>query len=135
VLGVSAAIFRDGRVLLAERAQAPWAGVWSLPGGKVEPGERLAEAVAREVREEVGLDVAVGPLAGIAEVVPDARSGGRHFVVLAYRAEWTGGEPQTSDEVAALRWADPQTLDGLPVTPGLGPIVREAARLHAAEVP
>jgi ADP-ribose pyrophosphatase YjhB (NUDIX family) len=135
VLGVSAAIFKDGRVLLAQRAGAPLAGLWSLPGGKVEPGERLAEAVAREVREEVGIDIAVGPLAGIAEVLPGAGTAGRHFVVLAYAAAWRSGVPGASEEVAAVRWADPQTLDGLEATPGLGAIVREAARLHGAGAP
>ena len=135
VLGVSAAIFRDGRVLLVQRARAPWVGTWSLPGGKVEMGERLAETAAREVREEVGLDITVGPLAGIAEIVPDMGTGGRHFVVLAYAAAWRSGEPGTSDEVAAVRWADPLTLDNLPVTPGLGAIVREASRLNDAGTP
>lgn len=135
VLGVSAAIFRDGRVLLAQRALAPWAGAWSLPGGKVEAGERLAEAVAREIREEIGLDIVVGPLAGISEVLPENGSQGRHFVVLAYAARWCGGEPVTGDEVAALRWIDPEDLAGIETTPGLGPILREAARLDRTEAP
>lgn len=131
VLAVSAAIFRDGRVLLAQRAGRPLAGRWSLPGGRVEAGERLAEAAAREVREEVGLDIAIGPLAGFIEVVPDAPEK-PHFVVLAFAARWQGGEPVAdATEVAALRWADPATLDGLDVTPGLAPIVAEARRLLA----
>jgi mutator protein MutT len=125
VLGVSAAIFRDGRVLLAQRAPGrSLAGLWSLPGGHVEAGERLAEAAAREVREEVGLDVAIGPLAGYVELV-----GGPHFVILAFVARWQGGEPVANEEVSGLRWADPATLDGLPVTPGLAAIIRDAAQL------
>lgn len=132
LLGVSAAIFRSGKVLLAQRARGALAGAWSLPGGHVEHGERLVEAVAREVREEVALDVEIGPLAGYAEVIGDGPAG-PHFVVLAFAARWRGGEPVAdAAEVAALRWADPETLDGLPATPGLGPIVREAARLLAA---
>lgn len=132
IVGVSAAIFRAGKVLLIQRARGTLAGTWSLPGGRVEHGERLVEAAAREVREEVGLDIAIGPLAGYAEVIGDGPAG-PHFVVLAFAARWRGGEPvATVEEVAALRWADPATLDGLPVTPGLGPIVAEAARLLAA---
>lgn len=134
ILAASAAIFRDGRVLLAARGKAPMLGVYTLPGGVVEAGETLAEAAQREVHEEVGLDVEIVGFAGHVEVVRRDSAGAveRHFVICAFAARWTGGEPHTGDEALDIVWADPETLNGLNTTEGLGDIVAEAARLVAA---
>lgn len=133
ILAASAAIFRDGRVLLAARGKAPMRGVYTLPGGVVEIGETLAEAARREVQEEVGLDVEIIGFAGHVEVVRRDAEGAveRHFVICAFAARWTGGEPMIGEEASDIVWADPATLDGLPTTEGLAGIVAAAHRLAA----
>lgn len=131
-VGVSTAVFRDGRVLLAQRAVGSLAGLWSLPGGRVEFGERLREAALRELEEEVQVIADIVDFAGIVEVMP--RAGPQfHFLVVAFAARWVSGEPQTGPEASAIVWADPVTLDGLPVTDDLHRIVAQAAALILPE--
>jgi len=131
LLAASAAVIRGGRVLLAARGREPMRGVFTLPGGLVEPGETLAEAARREVLEETGLSVEIAGLAGYQEVI--ARDDGgriaRHFVICAFAAHWRGGEPVPTEEAPAFRWADPLTLDDLTVTEGLHAIVAKALAL------
>ena len=126
-VGVSTAVFRDGRVLLAQRAVGALAGLWSLPGGRVEFGERLEEAALRELQEEVAVEAEIVDFAGIVEVMPRREGPQFHFLVVAFAAHWVAGEPQTGPEAADIRWADPMTLDGLPVTDDLHRIVARAA--------
>ena len=106
----------DGdRVLLVERGQPPGEGLWTVPGGHQEPGETLAQAVAREVREETGLVVEVGPLACVVERMGD----GYHFVILDYLARVIGGELAAATDAAAARFVDDAELATLPTTEGL----------------
>ncbi len=127
-LAVSAAIVRDGHVLVVRRAQPPANGLFSLPGGVVEIGETLSEAVTREVLEETSLAIEPVGLAGFREtVVRDAQARvERHFVILCFAARWTGGEPRLNEELSEARWLRPSELAGLPTTPGLGGIVAAA---------
>ncbi|HZS65133.1 MAG TPA: NUDIX hydrolase [Xanthobacteraceae bacterium] len=127
-LAVSAAIVRDGHVLVVRRARPPALGLFTLPGGRVEAGETLAEAVVREAREETGLTIEPGPLAGYREVIArdTADRVERHFVILAFAARWTVGEPRPNEEIAECRWLRPAALTGLPVTEGLPEIVAAA---------
>lgn len=128
-LAVSAAIFRDGRVLAVRRARQPAAGLFTLPGGCVEAGETLHEAVAREVGEETGLTVEPVTLAGQREMIVRDAEGRveRHFVILAFAARWVAGEPSLNQELAEARWMAPADLRGLPTTEGLAEIVAAAA--------
>src|SRR5271169_6823498 len=89
-LAVSAAIFRDGRVLIVRRAQPPAHGLYTLPGGGVELGETLVEAVIREVHEETGLEIEPLGLAGYRQLIArdDAGRIERHFVILPFAARW-----------------------------------------------
>ena len=130
-LAVSATIYREGRVLLARRAHAPGRDLFSLPGGVVEAGETLAEAVAREVLEETGLTVQPVELAGHREVIlrdADVRVE-RHFVILSFACRWIAGEAGPSDEVAETRWVAPDEIAGLKTTSGLAEIIA-AALVH-----
>jgi 8-oxo-dGTP diphosphatase len=127
-LAVSAAIVRDGHVLVVRRARAPAAGLFTLPGGVVETGETLADAVMREVREETGIAIEPLALAGHREVIVRAADGRieRHFVILAFAARWTAGEPSVTDEIAEARWVRPAELKSLQTTEGLADIVAAA---------
>jgi ADP-ribose pyrophosphatase YjhB (NUDIX family) len=136
VLAVSAAIFRDRKVLLVRRARPPASGLFTLPGGGVEAGETLCEAVIREVAEETGLAIEPVALAGHREAIERDREGGvaRHFVILAFAARWLAGEPALNDELDACRWLDPADIAGLAMTEGLAPIVAAALALVSGPV-
>jgi 8-oxo-dGTP diphosphatase len=129
-LAVSAVIFRDSKVLLVRRARRPALGLYSVPGGRVEFGETLAQALAREVMEETGLTIALAGLAGWREAVPDPRRGNPgHFVILSFAARWVSGEVSLNDELDDAQWRDPEDLRDLATTEGLADIIRAARDL------
>jgi 8-oxo-dGTP diphosphatase len=132
ILAVSAVIVRDDEFLAVRRARPPMQGLFTLPGGGVEAGESLAEAVRREVREETALDVEPVALAGHREVITrdDAGRVQRHFVILTFAARWLAGEPRLNEELAEARWIQAAALADLSTTEGLPEIVAAAfARL------
>ncbi|HWF93515.1 MAG TPA: NUDIX hydrolase [Xanthobacteraceae bacterium] len=133
-LAVSAAIVRAGQVLVVRRARAPADGLFSLPGGVVEIGETLMQAVTREVREETSLTIEPVGLAGFRETITRDRDDRveRHFVILPFAARWLAGEPCLNEELSEARWLHPPELAGLPTTPGLAEIVAAAFRLLGA---
>jgi len=128
-LAVSAAVFRDGRVLIVRRARPPAHGFYTLPGGGVELGETLEQAIIREVREETGLEIAPLALVGFREAIARDAAGDieRHFVILPFAARWVGGEIALSAELAEADWRKPDELAGLKTTEGLAEIVAAAA--------
>ena len=128
-LAVSAAIFRDGRVLIVRRGRPPAHGLYTLPGGGVELGETLEGAIIREVREETGLAIAPLALVGFREAIARDAAGRveRHFVILPFAARWVGGEIALSKELAEAHWRKPDELAGLKTTEGLAEIVGAAA--------
>ena len=130
-LAVSAAIVRSGQVLLVRRARPPADGLFSLPGGVVEIGETLREALIREVREETSLSVEPVALAGFRESIQRDRESRieRHFVILPFAARWLAGEAVLNEELSEARWLEPQAIAGLPTTPGLAEIVAAACEL------
>lgn len=127
-LAVSAAIFRDGRILLVRRAKSPARGLYSLPGGRVEFGETLHAALHREVDEETALKIEIAGLAGWREVVP-AAGGGGHYLIMSFAARWVAHEPVLNDEHDDFRWLAPDALGDLEVTGGLPEIIEAARRL------
>jgi ADP-ribose pyrophosphatase YjhB (NUDIX family) len=131
VLAASIAVFREGRVLLAQRGKAPAKGLYSLPGGRLEIGERLEEAVLRELFEEVGVSAElVGFVDHVEHIEPDEQGGIRaHAVICAFAGRWLSGEPTLSDEAVAIRWVDPLAPGDLPMTRGLAGILRRAAEI------
>ncbi|NDU76086.1 NUDIX domain-containing protein [Actinomadura sp. DSM 109109] len=106
----------EGRLLLVRRGHPPGEGLWSVPGGRVEPGEDDPAAVARELREETGLDVRPGALAGTVE---RPGPGGVVYEIHDYTATVTGGTLRAGDDASDVRWVPPDELDGLPLAPGL----------------
>ena len=127
-LAVSAAIIRDGKVLVVRRARNPALGIYTLPGGAVETGETLMQAVTREVREETTLEVEPVALAGHREaIVRDAQGRvERHFVILCFAARWLSGEAVLNEELDDARWLDPAALSSLRTTEGLAEIIAAA---------
>ena len=133
-LAVSAAIIRDGRVLVARRARGPALGLWTMPGGVVEAGETLTEALVREIAEETAMIVEPVALVGHREVMvrDDEQRVSRHFVIMCFAARWISGEPQLNEELAEARWLRPEELAGLKTTEGLAEIVAAAFERMAA---
>jgi 8-oxo-dGTP diphosphatase len=105
-VAVGVVVWRDGKVLLAQRGKAPRKGRWSIPGGGQELGETLAEAAAREVKEETGIDIEI---LGLVDVVDSIRhdDDGRvqfHYSLVDFAAVWTAGDLQAGDDVGACKW-------------------------------
>ncbi|HLI99515.1 MAG TPA: NUDIX hydrolase [Bradyrhizobium sp.] len=131
-LAVSAAIFRDGKVLLVRRAKSPAKGFYSLPGGRVEFGETLHAALHREVAEETALKIEIIDLAAWREVVPSATGEG-HYLIMSFAARWNGGEPVLNEELDDYRWLALDDAPGaLKLTGGLLEVVHSARRLLEA---
>ena len=127
-LAVSAAIFRDGKVLLVRRARSPAKGFYSLPGGRVEFGESLHTALHREVDEETALRIQIVALAGWREVLPGA-SGGGHYLIMSFAARWAAGEPILNEEHDDFKWLSLHEFGDLKLTGGLIELVQAANRL------
>lgn len=132
-IGVSAIVFdRDERVLLVRRGRPPARGQWHPPGGRLEPGESLTEACRREVREETGLDVTIGPIMAVVE----RRTEGFHYIIVDFLAalqdpERTDCHPD--DDVVAAVWSPYERLSEFDIADGLLPILERARRAQRGE--
>ena len=118
VIGCVGAVIKDGqgRLLLIKRGHTPGAGLWSLPGGRIEPGETDAEALVREMHEETGLVIEAGQLIGTAR---RPAQDGSVFDIRDYAATVIGGTLRPGDDAADARWVDASELAALPLTGGL----------------
>lgn len=105
----------DGRLLVVRRRNPPGAGRWTVPGGRVELGERLEDAVAREVAEETGLEVEVGAVIGVFEILADEL----HAVSIDHRVHAVGGQLAAGDDAADVRWMTRSQLEAADVTEDL----------------
>lgn len=120
-----------GRVLLVERGRPPAQGRWTVPGGRVELGETLQQACARELLEETGLEVDVGPVVEVLERISRGPDGqvAFHYVIVDFLVEVRGGDLCAGDDVTAARWCAPAELTALPLTAGLEPVLERARAL------
>ena len=117
----SVALIHREQVLLIQRARAPWLGMWSLPGGRLEVGEDAETCAAREIKEELGLTVyALRPVMRL------ALGDRRQFLLQVFGTEAFEGEIVPNDEITAWRWIRPEQTGGLPSTPHLGDALERA---------
>lgn len=125
LLGVGALILDTGRVLLVERGKPPLIGYWSLPGGLVETGERLEDALVREVLEETGLDVTADEIATVFErVMPDAAGTCEyHYVLIDFYCSVRGGDLRPGDDSKNVRWFHLAELPDLLMTAGTREVI------------
>ncbi len=134
-LAVSAGVWRQGRVLLIRRAHEPLAGLWTFPGGHVEPGERVAAAVLREVMEETGLSVALRGDPLVHEIIrrdPDGRLTGHHVLLVHAAVALGAADPVAASDAAEARFVDPAVLGDFATTDRLDHFVAETARRAGA---
>nr|MDO8045896.1 NUDIX hydrolase [Candidatus Baldrarchaeota archaeon] len=108
IVGIGAVIVKGNKVLLIKRAGDPGRGLWSIPGGLVELGEKIKDAVRREVKEETGLDVRVGEIANVTEIITRDEEGKvkYHFVIVDFFAEVLRGELKPSSDALEAKWVE-----------------------------
>jgi len=136
IVGVGAVIVDDGKVVLIRRRYEPLAGQWSLPGGAVELGETLEASVVREMQEETGLDVEVGPVIEVFDriTLDDARRIRYHYVLVDYLCWIAGGELRAGSDVDAAVLVDPSELAPYGLTTKATAVIERALQL-AREAP
>ncbi|MGZ4127893.1 MAG: NUDIX hydrolase [Actinomycetota bacterium] len=132
VCAVGAIVLEKGEVLLVRRDRAPAMGQWSLPGGRVEWGEALREACAREVHEETGIDVEIEGLAGIAErIVPDDEGTIEyHYVIIDFWARPKSRELTAGDDASEAKWVPVGELTEYELTAGLYEFLQDRGALE-----
>lgn len=115
-----AAIVHDGRILLIQRGHDPYKGRWGFPGGGVELGETVAEALRREVYEETGLQVAVGPFLALKDAIGRGNNDDilYHYVILFFAAFVVAGDLRAGDDAAQALWVPKESLNRHPLVPG-----------------
>ena len=124
----SAAVFRGSQVLIVERGKGGSEGLWSLPGGHIEPGETAAQAAAREVREETGIAADILGLVDVHNAILRHNDGSlrAHYVLCVYFGQWQSGEPVAASDARSARFVDPGDLSDYHLTPGVERVVARA---------
>jgi len=132
IVGVGAVIVKAGRVLLVKRRFEPLAGRWSIPGGTLELGETLETGVAREMQEETGLEIEIGPVIEVFDrIIFDAEQRVRyHFVLVDYLCRPVGGDLQAGSDVDEAVMVDPASLDAYDLTEKARAVISRALELN-----
>lgn len=132
VVGVGAVVLAGSRVLLVRRGRPPAQGIWSLPGGVVELGEGLKTACAREVREETGISVKVGPMVEVLERILRDKAGDLeyHYVLVDFLCSAEEAVPVAGDDAAGAKWVDFKSLDEMKLTSDTQQVIFKAAGMR-----
>ena len=133
-IGVGAVIVQAGRVLLVRRRYEPLAGQWTLPGGAVELGETLAGALTREILEETGLAIEVGPIIEVLDRITRDEAGRvrHHFVLVDYLCWCTGGRLAAASDAEEAAFVESSDLDGYGLTSAAAAVIAKALEMHRA---
>jgi 8-oxo-dGTP diphosphatase len=134
IVGVGALVLRGDQILLIRRAKEPDKGRWSIPGGGVELGETLQEAARREVREECDLEVEIGEIANVYDlIIPDAAGRIRfHYVLIHFVALYQGGEPRPGSDAASVAWSSLARLDEYDMPERVRAVIAKALRTRSS---
>lgn len=129
--GVSVVVWHAGRVLLVERGKGATSGLWSPPGGHVEPGERAIDAARREVEEETGIVAQIGDLLGISDVVIRDGKGSlqAHYMLAVFHGTWLAGEPRAGSDARSVRFFGADELAGLALVEGAAGFIAKARHM------
>ena len=131
--GASIAVLKERCVLLVRRARPPYAGLWSLPGGKTEANETAKDTVRRELKEETGIEVEIEGVVDTVKIVPDEADGGATYRLTVFYGHPTGGSIKAGGDAEAAEWVHLDDVDELPMTPGTADLILVAA--HRARMP
>jgi ADP-ribose pyrophosphatase YjhB (NUDIX family) len=131
--GVSIAMFKDRCVLLVRRARAPYAGLWSLPGGKIEADESARDAVRRELKEETGIEAEIEGVVDTVKIVPEDGSGSLTYRLTVFYGHPTGGSLKAAGDAEAAEWVHLDEVEELAMTPRTADLIWIAA--HRARTP
>jgi len=134
-VAVGGIVVKGGKVLLVRRGMEPNHNLWSLPGGAVRLGEGLREALTREIQEECGIEVEIGEVVEVLDRVHYDQEGRvrYHYIIIDFLVSWRAGKLAPASDVLEARWLDPASLQGLPLTEGLTPVVEKALSLRRRE--
>jgi 8-oxo-dGTP diphosphatase len=137
IVGVGGVVVRDGKAVIIKRANEPYKGQWSIPGGRVELGESLPSAVRREVREETGLDVDVGAVIEVFERIqrdPDGRVR-YHFIIIDYLCTCRGGALCAGDDADDVAWVTSDELAEYDIRASAVAVIRQGLTMSARPSP
>lgn len=132
---VGTVCFRGDDVLLIRRGTKPLAGDWSLPGGRIEFGERAEAAALRELKEETGVTARITGLIDVVDAIFTSRTSGavtRHYVLFDYAAIWVSGEPEAGDDADHAEWISPARLAELPLWDETRRVIEKARAIAGA---
>ena len=118
-------MIEDGRLLMVERANPPGQGLWAVPGGRVNPGETLVEAVRREVREETGLEVAVDDVVWVGESIGPGAPPEWHYTIIDFSARVVGGRLQAGEDARRAEWVPLEAPESRPMVETMHDLLKQ----------
>ncbi len=124
----SVALIHKQKVLLIKRAYAPYQHLWTLPGGRIEPGETIEQCAVREIREELGLNIA-----DVRPVLEQSLGTDKVFRLAVFATQSFSGVIAPSDEIAGFQWVNPDEIGDLPTTSRLDLVLAKAFALFEAK--